>query len=278
MDDASYLSAETVLKTRLAIDDRPIKNLEKKINHWLATLATEPIDVAQYSYETLLVQIASYQTNIDRLAPIQQVNNEDVQRYASMVDHTVRQVHDFGIQRPNFRIVKAVERTRVEIKGLKEELSKAQKIRDNKLEYDKVAREIMKLQTRDEYHKSIAQLQKDIDMLKQEKIKREGAFESRKRNLAALIDTTKQLQRTVEEERAMSHESQKMLMDMDRGYESSDDEEEQSVSPTTADDSKQSHRFKERNDEDDEGDDGDEEEGMVMDTDEGAVIIDKDNA
>lgn len=41
--------------------------------------------------------------------------------------------------------------TREAIASLKNDLIKAQKIRDNKLEYDKVALEIMKLQSRDAY-------------------------------------------------------------------------------------------------------------------------------
>ncbi|CAO3656055.1 unnamed protein product [Mucor hiemalis] len=148
---------------------------------------------------------------------------------------------------------------------LKSDLVKAQKGRDHKLEYDRVAREIMKLNTRDTYNESIASLQSDIELLKREKTSRELAFENRKRNMSELVQNLKNMQKSVEEERSIMTDDKNRLMDMERGYASSDDEgdmglsddeevEEEKVVPTV------NHRFQER-DEDEE----DEEEGIVSD-------------
>lgn len=49
---------------------------------------------------------------------------------------------------------------------------------------------------------SIRQLQEDIEMLKREKAKKDEAFEERKRNFSGFISNIKELQQTIERERA----------------------------------------------------------------------------
>ncbi|KAI7868248.1 hypothetical protein BDF14DRAFT_1881039 [Spinellus fusiger] len=261
------MDEETMLKTRLAMDDRPVKNLEKKVSSWLAHLRNESIESAQNHCDALLIQISNYQTSIERHPLIQEANAKDITKYAESVHDTVRKERE----------------ARDQISDLKQDLKKAQKIRDNKLQYDQVAREILKLETREAYHESIDQLQQDIDMLRHEKGNKEEALSSRKRKFGEMISMVKQLQRDIEEERARGHKTQKILMDMGRDCESSDDEslhgEERSSSPE-ADSLTMTgnfHRFQEREDEDDEDDEGEDEgedeEGMVPDGEEGAVVV-----
>ncbi|KAI9496014.1 Tho complex subunit 7-domain-containing protein [Zychaea mexicana] len=244
---------ENMLRTRLEVDDRQIRGLQKKISSWLSSLPIDTNESTQNIYESLLLQLTSYQTNVERYPILVHANDTDINNYEHMGEETAREV----------------VATAEQISSLKDELKEAQKVRNNKLEYDKVAREIMKLQTRDEYQQSIMELKADIDMLKREKANKEQAFESRKVNFAELIKTVKDLQRTVEEERAKGHEMQKKLMDMDRGYQSSDDEasvnsDSQGHTPEDHHNANGgSHRFQERNNEDDDGD----EEGMVADED-----------
>ncbi|CAO3586344.1 unnamed protein product [Absidia cylindrospora] len=159
-----------------------------------------------------------------------------------------------------------VVETREAITSLKDDLVKAQKIRDNKLEYDKVALEIMKLQTRDAYQESIQQLKSDIEFLKNEKVKKETTVVSRKRQLGDLIDSAKKIQKGMEEQRAQTRETQKRVMDMGQEYDSSDDENDEDMSHDASPDETStlpngtatttSHRFQERNEDEDE-------EGMV---------------
>ncbi|KAI9314540.1 hypothetical protein BX666DRAFT_1967651 [Dichotomocladium elegans] len=247
------MDEDNMLKTRLAIDERQLRNMQKKTNAWLTSLPTDSIESAQNTFETLLLFMSSYQTSIEQHPLLQKANTLDIQRYAEVVKETGE----------------VVGSTADQISSLKDELREAQKVRNNKLEYDKVAREIMKLETREVYHESIRQLREDIELLRQEKTKKEAAFESRKRNVGALVTNIKDLQRMVEEERSRGHEMQKRLMDMDREYESSDDEAS-IISDNEAEvlANGTSHRFQERHDDDE--DDDDEEEGMVA---EGEEIV-----
>ncbi|KAG1522504.1 hypothetical protein G6F52_005805 [Rhizopus delemar] len=124
----------------------------------------------------------------------------------------------------------------------------------------------MKLDTRDAYRDSIEELKKEIEILQREKINKLIALENRKRNLKQAVDSLKDLQRSVEEERAAITEDKRKVMDMERGYASSDEEgdigsssgeEEERVEE---DKKYTSHRFQERKSDDED------EEGIVLDT------------
>ncbi|OBZ81891.1 THO complex subunit 7, partial [Choanephora cucurbitarum] len=214
--------------------------------------------------EGLLVLLLGYQTNLERVPSIQAANTKDIQDYQQTVDETAIIQSQAG----------------ADIAVFKAELVEAQQARDQKLEYDRVARDIMHYETRDTYHESIQALERDIQLLQLEKENKQKAFESRKTNLSQLVNSLKDLQATVEQERSVVTEDQKRLMDMERGYISSDDEGDMGLS----DDEGQHHdsaeqeekaddhvtsRFKERNNEEDEDDhhrhheEEDEEEGIV---------------
>ncbi|KAG1150895.1 hypothetical protein G6F38_001702 [Rhizopus arrhizus] len=244
------MDEELSLKQRLALDDRTVKTLEKKVHSFLNTLYTEPIDSAQHAFENILIQVTSYQTNLERNPIIQTVNDKDIKEYNAIVERTA---------------VAQAEAIK-DIVTLKEDLIVAQNVRNHKLEYDRVAREIMKLDTRDAYRDSIEELKKEIEILQREKINKLTALENRKRNLKQAVDSLKDLQRSVEEERAAITEDKRKVMDMERGYASSDEEgdigsssgeEEERVEE---DKKYTSHRFQERKSDDED------EEGIVLDT------------
>jgi peptidoglycan hydrolase CwlO-like protein len=90
----------------------------------------------QHQFENLLIQLLSYQTNLERSTPVQLANNKDIEEYNNIITNTQLQQTD----------------ATADIETLKSDLVKAQKARDHKLEYDRVAREIMKLNTRDTYN------------------------------------------------------------------------------------------------------------------------------
>ena len=233
------------------MDDRHVKLLEKKYYNFLQTLYDEPLERSQFQLENLLILLLNYQTSLERHPRIQAANSQEVEEYKNIVEKT------------------AIIQTQAgsDIVTLKDDLVKAQKSRDQKLEYDRVAREIMKFETRNTYADSISSLQYDIELLQREKTNKLEAFESRKQNLTKLVDSLKNLQKSVEDERANLTDDQKKLVDMERGYVSSDDEGDMGLSddePEVEEEKEPAastnHRFQERNDEEDE------EEGIVLDT------------
>ncbi|GAN03772.1 hypothetical protein MAM1_0047d03227 [Mucor ambiguus] len=246
------MEEEAFLKQRLALDDRHVKLLEKKYYNFLQTLYDEPLERAQFQLEHLLILLLNYQTSLERHPRIQAANTQEVKEYNDIVEKTA--------------IIQSQAGT--DIVTLKEDLVKAQKSRDQKLEYDRVAREIMKFETRNTYAESISDLQNDIALLEREKANKLQTFEDRKHNLTTLLESLKNLQKSVEDERALMTEDQKKLTDMERGYVSSDDEggidlsdnEEEAEEEEKEAAASTNNRFQERNDEEDE------EEGILLDT------------
>lgn len=82
-----------------------------------------------------MIQLLNYQTHLQRHPPIQVANDRDIAEYKNIIEKTG------SIQ----------SGAAADIVSLKDDLKKAQKVRDHKLEYDRVARDIMKLNTRDTY-------------------------------------------------------------------------------------------------------------------------------
>ncbi|ORX42366.1 hypothetical protein DM01DRAFT_346807 [Hesseltinella vesiculosa] len=230
---------------RLMLDEKTLRSLEKRIYMWLHSLPTSTVEEASVTYSSLISQIANYQKVCMVKQPLlQQASKFDEQGYGSTVESTATKV----------------AQSQNDIQNLREDLIQAQKVRDNKLEYDKVALEVMKLKTREEYQASIAQLEADIEWLTMEKSTKVQVLELRKSKLATLIGSVKQLQKEMDDQRVQDRETHKRLMDM--GYESSDDEEEDRMQVTQEDENEPtaSNRFQERNDEDDE-------EGLVANDD-----------
>lgn len=133
-----------------------------------------------------MILLLNYQTSLERHPRIQAANTQEVEEYKNIVEKTAIIQSQAGS----------------DIVTLKEDLVKAQKARDQKLEYDRVAREIMKFETRNTYAESINDLQNDIALLEREKANRIQTFENRKHNLTALLESLKNLQKSVEDERA----------------------------------------------------------------------------
>ncbi|KAI8982482.1 hypothetical protein BDF20DRAFT_818197, partial [Mycotypha africana] len=246
---------EASLKERLALNDRLVKTLEKGVFSFLETLHEEPTEKAQHHLETLLISLNNYKTTLERHPPIQIANEKEISVYEDFINNTV------GVQ----------SQAKEDIVSLREELSKAQKVRNQKLEYDRVARDIMKYETRNTYKQSIDSLQDEINLLEREKARRYEAYERRKLNLSTLVNTLTNLQQSVEEERNNLDEDQRRFMDMERGYVSSDDEGDMNALSDNEDETIKEeepapaafNRFQDRrNDEDDE----DDEEGIVLDT------------
>ncbi|KAM3581599.1 hypothetical protein VKS41_005765 [Umbelopsis sp. WA50703] len=170
------------------------------------------------------------------------------------------------------RIASEIEDTQSHISKLKQELEQAQEIRNNKLEYDRIAHDILQLEGRDEYEKKITQMRADIEMLKQEKAKQSTVFQNRKGQFGKLLDMVNELKTSISSERESTNEMKNIVLNMDDGFDDRSDEgastpaaipEPADVEMEEKDKNASSHRFSERDD------DGDE-EGMVEDGEEGA--------
>ncbi|CAO3680991.1 unnamed protein product [Umbelopsis vinacea] len=240
---------ETIIRNRLAVEERPYKNLVMQYKAWTHSINTDTRE------RSILIQIAQYELAMKQHQLMHQMNEREVQNYKEEVS----------------RIASEIDDTQSHISKLKQDLAKANEIRDNKLEYDQIAHDILQLEGRDTYEKNISQMRADIEMLKQEKAKQSAVFQNRKEQFGRLLNMVKELQTSITNERESTNEMKNIVLNMDDGFDEGSDEGATTPAPTvdTADAEMEekeknatSHRFSERDDDADE-------EGMVEDGEEG---------
>ncbi|OZJ05535.1 hypothetical protein BZG36_01927 [Bifiguratus adelaidae] len=207
--DAEVYDEETSVKTRLSVDERPLRNLIKKFYSWVNQLDNVTNEEAQTSLDALFLQLLHYQILLKRQQALHDMNIQEVQNYSQ----------------ENIRIEQESQEAKEAIVALQSELEKARKLRDNKMEYDKIAKDIMQLKTRKESLDTIQQLESDIKMLEKEKVTYKTLRQHREQQFYTLIGSVKALQKEIEEERERGNQAERMamLINMEDGNESEDD-------------------------------------------------------
>ncbi|KAI8075100.1 hypothetical protein BC940DRAFT_287444 [Gongronella butleri] len=230
--------------SRVTLEDKQWGTFEKKLWSWLYNLPNMTHEEAQGDYNNLAATLDNYKACWSRAALSQDANLIDIQRYEGQVGD----------------IDAIIEKAKADVQGLRHELQGAQKIRDNKLEYDKIALEIMKHKSREEYAESIASLKADIEWLKKDKAEKAQKIDMRKQKLAHLVAAVKNTQQEMEDERKRDFDDRKRLTDLAAQYPDSEDEDDMDGSMQGDDEELKddddepitNNRFKEREDDDDE--------------------------
>ncbi|KAI8581321.1 hypothetical protein K450DRAFT_232490 [Umbelopsis ramanniana AG] len=247
---------EAIIRNRLAVEERPFKSLVLRYKAWTNSINSDTRENIEHGYEAILIQIAQYELAMKQHQLMHQMNEREVRNYQNEVS----------------RIATEIEDTQSHISKLKQDLERANEIRNNKLEYDRIAHDILQLEDRDTYNKNILQMRADIDLLKEEKAKQSAVFKNRKEQFSNLLAVVKELQTSITNERESTNEMKNIVLNMDDGFD--DRSDEGTPTPAAAVDTADaemeekektasSHRFSERDEDADE-------EGMVEDGEEGA--------
>lgn len=99
-----------------------------------------------------------------------------------------------------------MERARGEIEGLKGALEKAKQERTNKAEWDKLARQVLQLDSREESLEKLAELKGQLEQLEREKQELEDDWEMRRKQFSALLVAAQQLRGIIAESKARDEE------------------------------------------------------------------------
>ncbi|GAB5586265.1 hypothetical protein Unana1_01165 [Umbelopsis nana] len=245
---------ETIIRNRLAVEERPYKNLVMRYKAWTHSINNDKRENIEHGYEAILIQIAQYELAMKQHQLMHQMNEQEVKNYQEEVSKIASEIDD----------------TQSHISKLKQDLERANEIRNNKLEYDRIAHDILQLESRDTYEKNIAQMRADIQMLQQEKAKQSAVFQNRKEQFGRLLAMVKELQTSISSERESTNEMKNIVLNMDDGFDAGSEEGSSTPAPVDTTDADvearekaaSSHRFSERDDDADE-------EGMVEDGEEG---------
>ncbi|KAJ3002507.1 UNVERIFIED_CONTAM: hypothetical protein HDU68_006193 [Siphonaria sp. JEL0065] len=130
------MDEETIIRNKLAVDQRPLKKLMRKFQLLAHSVHSKQDDASRaQALESFLIDLATYSTTVlHKQHQIQLMN-------------TIQQSHFSS----DFDTVSAdIEQTKIDIERLKLELIHENKKRAEMLEYDQVAKSVLEFPSREE--------------------------------------------------------------------------------------------------------------------------------
>ncbi|KAL7286578.1 THO complex subunit 7 homolog [Trichogramma pretiosum] len=186
------MSDEEVIRRRLLIDgdgigdDRRINALLKSFIKWV----NNP-EVDHNLHERMLPQLSQceYAQKKSRIAA--QMSQDELKNYEELADE----------------IELEIKEAKLNIEKTKAELQEAKRVRKNRIEYDVLAKVIMEQPDRKETDLKLANLQKELSVLKEKSYHLEQKLEMRRKQFHVLISSIHSLQ-------GMLDESDEEIMDV----------------------------------------------------------------
>ncbi|XP_037948374.1 THO complex protein 7 [Teleopsis dalmanni] len=229
---------EDIIKQRLIIDgdgtgdDRRINMLMKQFLKWSHSKNDSP-DQNQIIFERLVAQLAQCKLAAEKSAKTSKMIEKELANY----------------QKLSKSIEESISNAKQEIEDSKIELTVAQQIRKNKLEYDMLAKLIKEQPDRIEITQQIAALKKELTKLLEKKTKLELKFQKRRNDFTILMYAIHELEAQLKDDELLSNSSKsdeedddvisenvdisddedpESLMDIDKQQESSNNDDESS--------------------------------------------------
>ncbi|KAJ3189970.1 THO complex subunit 7 [Gaertneriomyces sp. JEL0708] len=218
---------ETIIRTRLLIDTRPLK---KHIKNTIALCHAQLQNNNDVHVEKVtelevssLASLNGVEVSLRKHQLIHDMNQREVENYRKEKELTgmdtitrnpmqtrIRESHCFIRCYAESKISKG--RARIEV--LKARLVEAQQTRANKLSYDALAAKITALPSRPKSHATISLLRRKIGTLKHQTAEHNSALARRTQHLKALVTTLEGLMNMIEDEKKQEE---------DRGFDDDDD-------------------------------------------------------
>ncbi|SNX82221.1 uncharacterized protein MEPE_00927 [Melanopsichium pennsylvanicum] len=144
---------ESLIKQRMQVDERSLRRLFKKLTMLLSCRDAELISSSRLSFKA---DLESFRLQLLRL---------------SSISHSTSQVEISSYREELSEIELEQRKTQHRIVALKRRLQDVRRERKNKLEYDVVAGEIVKLPTRNELEESLERLREQLEGVRSEREK-----------------------------------------------------------------------------------------------------------
>ncbi|KAF9183779.1 THO complex subunit 7 [Haplosporangium sp. Z 767] len=175
---------EAVIRTRLSINERPLRRLSNRFLKWTGSLTTATDEDIDNGLQTLLLEISQFELTLSKSKLV-----------ADMAERE-RQHYDQEQQEINESIVKSQE----ELEDLARELEEAKQERTNKIEYDQLAVEVSKFPSRESSQASIADLKAEILELEKEAVQQSMMMELRKKQFFTALLCLRSIQESIVED------------------------------------------------------------------------------
>ncbi len=170
---------EAVIKSRMQVDERTLRRVVKKLTLLLSSTDAEVVAASRLSFQS---ELEAFRLQLARLSSIAR-NTSEVE--ISSYTHELSEIES------------EQEATQARIHALKRRLDEVRRERKNKLEYDVVAGEIVKLPTRAELDESLARLREQLDQVRAEREKYTHMSHDAAQRMRGVIDVSRRCATTL---------------------------------------------------------------------------------
>ncbi len=170
---------EQVIKQRMQVDERSLRRLVKKLTLLLSARDAESVASARLSFQA---DLEAFSLQLLRLSSIARTTSQvEIESYSQELREIQEEEH----------------KTQSRIEALKRKLNDVRRERKNKLEYDVVASEVVKLPTRGELEEGMGRLEEGLGEVRGEKGKYAGLAEGAAERMAELVKGLAELRELV---------------------------------------------------------------------------------
>ncbi|KAJ1651181.1 hypothetical protein IWQ61_008193 [Dispira simplex] len=144
---------DTAIRNRLANDERPLKRCLQKYTTWSGSLLIASPQDIQLNTQLVIAELQSFAKSMSKY-----------ELFESASQHEISSYQDAGQE-----IERNIDTTSRTIEELRSQLGQAQEQRRQRLEYDEIAKDILKLPSRESLQQTIDGLQNEIQELQNER-------------------------------------------------------------------------------------------------------------
>nr|CAH7750241.1 unnamed protein product [Callosobruchus chinensis] len=184
------MSDEEVIKRRLIFDgdgtgdDRRFNVMLKQLTKWINSSDNTP-DKHKHMYDMILAQLSSIEHSRRKAELVVRANNDQSGKYQQLHAEFEKQIND---------IKEGIAKQKVELEN-------AKKVKQNRIQYDMLARSIEAEPPRKKTNDQLTQLQQELKALGEEKKKLVGMLDERKKQFYVLSTSANQLRMYLEEDK-----------------------------------------------------------------------------
>ncbi|KAF9390369.1 THO complex subunit 7 [Podila verticillata] len=185
---------DNIIRTRLSVNERPMRRLIGKLNKWAETLVKGSEDECENGLKGLQLDITQLQLTLAKsklvfdMAERERINYDQEQQ----------------------RIEASIIASQAELERLDQDLVEAKKIRANKIEYDELAVQVLRYPSRESSQNTIESLQQEIQELELEGQTQIDKMAHRREQFFAALENLKAIQESIlEDER---EEAQRLFL------------------------------------------------------------------
>ncbi|KAK9720794.1 THO complex subunit 7 [Basidiobolus ranarum] len=176
---------DTIIRNRLSVDERPLKRCLKRFLTWSNSIKAASMEEAELQFPLVVAEFAQYEQTMLRNQFIQDMSQVQVKHFAQDSD----------------TIAQDIKATQNAIQVLSKQLKEAQVELNNKIEYDKMTKEIRQHPNREDSLRDIHKLKTDIAKLESENVTHTKSMELRQEQFRMILDAISNMQRALKEEK-----------------------------------------------------------------------------